>query len=751
MLAELEEKSKGDGRTASICSLGGPKSYIAASYLPIKKQTAEQPTVGWVGEIDPLCWSALCEFAPTIKHRHQVLRATLEALVLRYAGALDLEALRIRVADLIDDSMASSRLSRMQSVGAPFLVCIDGAQNSERAADPQADLTLVYLDGNSHCGWRFREGTWTNGGIERFHLQFCKMLAEILRSPAARVGELDYIPSPERELVSEAWTGVASYGLECQSTVGRFEAIAKRFADLPAVECGHKQIDYQTLNEAANRLAHYLMYFSVRPSSIVAICLPPSIEAVIAKLAVQKLGAVSLIIDPQDAEADRAKTLENCGNPLCITTGPVQGGNIVSLERDAQSIRTQSKLNPAVQIRGEHAAEIVFSLDDFSSSRSTLMLHRSVLSMVSVDAFPQPNVEESIVQTGKLGSGQASFEFWSALLNGAKLVLPMIEFGDDLAGLSAFLKKHKSKLLYIPEGRLSQWLKAGLEGLLVPETLIVGGPGLQSRAMEKLSRKRKRGNLIQAYGNAESGLLSLLKRVDDSAASREDLLPPASPGTAVYVLDPAGLPVAVGAVGELCIESSSLAWGGLSNSTVDGSGYECKHFTAASSGRYYRTGELVRWTESGRIERIGRGVQLAQLESLTVNLYEIESELRKAPHVLDCVVVVRQVAGHLKRLVAYVQMEESIVNLRRTLRDELAKSLPEHLLPSDFVEVQSLPLNRIGQIDRDALALPALGPEVSGAEADARAAESGKLRRPDPRFAKLGLWGLWKQALRKIV
>lgn len=751
MTAGLEEKSKGMGTVASTSFLEEQRSYVAADYLPIQKKEAGQSTIGWVGAVAPGVWTELQNFASTPKQRHQVLRAALEALSLRYAGALDLESLRLRGADLLDDAQAELRRGRKQAAGAKFQLFIEAGLGLETDGECAADLGLIYLEGHTHCGWRYPAGSWSSAGIERFHEQYWTLLAELIRRPSARVGELEYLSSAELELVTTKLSGVAAYDFENQSAVSRFEAIAKRYPDLPAVSFGRTEVDYRTLNEAANRLAHYLMYFSVRPSSIVAICLPPSIEAVIAKLAVLKLGAVAMVLDAQDDEQSREATLRNCGSPLCITTGERTGKDFVNLERDAAAIRTQSKLNPAVQIRAEHAAEIVLSGHGSSGAKSTLILHRSILSMVSVDAYPQPNVDDVLVQTGRAGSAQASFEFWAALLNGSKLVLPMIEFGDDIAGLSEFLRKQRVKLLYVPEAQLPKWLHKGMDGLLVPETLIIGGCGLSTQTLGKLLQRRKKGYLIQAYGCAESGLVGLLRRVEASQPNGADLLPPASPGTAVYVLDPAGIPVGIGAVGELCVEGPSLAWGRLSESTVEGAGFESKQFGALAGGRYYRTGELVRWTEGGRLERIARLSQMSEFEGTLLNLYEIERALRNVPYVLDCAVVVREIAGHLKRLVAYVQLEEEIINLRRTLREELSRALPGCPLPSDFVRVQSLPLNRFGEVERESLSAPAIGPEISDAEADARAAEKGKLKRTAPRSARQGLWGLWKDALRKIV
>jgi non-ribosomal peptide synthetase component F len=747
MLAETEENFL-VGVSTGVLS-GGPRSFVAANYLPVLKRPSESQIIGWLGAVDPEDWQAITAFAPTARQRHQVLRAGLEALSIRYEGDLNPEALRLKFGELLDEEGAIGRLKSIFASGARFQLSVEEAESLDADLEANSDLSLVYLSGHSHCGWRFREGAWTNASMERFHCQYWKLLRQMLQRPDVPIGGLDYLPDEEFDLVTNRISGVPDYECEHSSTASRFEKIAKDFAERTAVVCGGKQISYRDLNEAANRLAHYLMYFSVRPSSVVAICLPPSIELVIAKLAIHKLGAVSLVLDQRSSVEEHAKLLLSCGNPLCIADTSFEGGNALYLAKEASAIRSQSKLNPSVQIRPEHAAEIVVAFDASGAPQTVLNLHRSVLLASAGNSFLRFGCDDVVVQASRSDSAAGSFEFWSALLNGGKLVLPIVEFGDDIAGLAVFIKKNKASRLLIPEGRLAAWLKDGLEGLLAPETLIVWGPDEQSRVIAQLAAHRRKGRILHAYGNAGMGLIGLLRPI--ATAETGSTLAEPVPGTAVYVLDSAGAPVAIGAVGELCVEGPGLAWGYMNDAGQERPSYAAKDFGRGESGRYYRTGDLVRWNDRGRLERVARLGQLAQLDELKLDLFAIEREILKAPQVLACAVVVRQVAGHLKRLVAYVQLQEPVVNLRRVLRDELAKSLPCHMLPHEFVTVQSLPLKADGQLDRQALSAPALGPEVSDAEADARAAEAGKLRRVHPSVSRPGLWDLWKQALRKIV
>ncbi len=748
MLADIDQKvlgSRGPGKSAT----GGWRSVVTAHYLPVEERRHPGSTMGWLGPVPEECWVTLAAFAPTAANRHLVIRAAMEALAIRYAGPLSLKSQSLRLVDLLNEGGQTYRHEDVYSSGASYQVCVEEAESLETQHTEGPDLTLVYLEGNTHCGWRFPEGAWEASGIERFHNHFWSLLLEALRKPNSPIRELEIADGAERDTLLGRWAGLLNYEVESQSTVSRFESIVKEYGGRTAIVHGNRNVSYRTLNEAANRLAHYLMYFSVRPSSVVAICMPPSPEAVIAKLAIQKLGGVSLTLDVTEDAEQRSRTLENCGNPLCITLAPLPGVNVVNLDADAEAIQSQSPMNPAVLIRPEHAAEIVLGAPAAEGRSATLLLHRSILSNSMEQGFMRTGFEDVIVLTGSPGTAHASFEFWSALLNGAKLVLPALETKDNVPFLGELVKKSRATRLLIAEGKLSQWLTSAPDALLAPETLVVGGVGELSEDLVALARHRKRGHLFHAYGNHEMGVLGLIKPLTISHSDTE--IAPPRPSLAAYVLDGAGSLAPVGGVGELCIEGPGLAWGQLSECGATRQRFVTKEFDGGNGGRLYRTGELVRWREGGRLERVGRTELLTNFDGVNLNLFAIERALRKAPNVRNCAVVVRQVAGHLKRLVAYVQLEQPIVNLRRVLRETLSESLPDHMLPVEFLPVRFLPVDSSGNLDRASLSAPALGPDVSGAEADARAVESGAPLRRGAGAQRPGLMALWKQALRKLV
>jgi acyl carrier protein len=131
----------------------------------------------------------------------------------------------------------------------------------------------------------------------------------------------------------------------------------------------------------------------------------------------------------------------------------------------------------------------------------------------------------------------------------------------------------------------------------------------------------------------------------------------------------------------------------------------------------YRTGDLVRWSAGGELTFLGRADQQVKIRGYRIEPGEIEATLRRHPAITDAVVTARQDSG-AKQLVAYLVPEPgSAAPSTNAIREFLARTLPDHLVPSAFVALDELPLSPNGKLDHRAL--PAPGPEpttATGAE-----------------------------------
>jgi thioesterase domain-containing protein len=180
------------------------------------------------------------------------------------------------------------------------------------------------------------------------------------------------------------------------------------------------------------------------------------------------------------------------------------------------------------------------------------------------------------------------------------------------------------------------------------------------------------------------------------------------------VLDESLNQVPRGVAGELYIGGELLARGYLHRPDLSAERFVADPFDA-NGERLYRTGDLVRWNTEGQLEYLGRIDHQVKIRGLRIELGEIEAQLLARPEVREAVVVANE-----NRLIAYVcaKAEEEIDSAR--LRERLGQVLPDYMVPSLIVELESLPLNANGKVDRKAL------PEVAIAVTAGYEAPRGK-------------------------
>ncbi|GLZ31543.1 hypothetical protein Lesp02_37310 [Lentzea sp. NBRC 105346] len=229
----------------------------------------------------------------------------------------------------------------------------------------------------------------------------------------------------------------------------------------------------------------------------------------------------------------------------------------------------------------------------------------------------------------------------------------------------------------------------GREALASLESLLVGGEALPAALSEELSSLVPLRNM---YGPTETTIWSCTG--SDSFIGR----PIAN--TSVYVLDPAQAPVPVGVPGELYIGGRGVTRGYLGRADLTASRFVPSPF---GDGVLYRTGDLVRYRRDGVLEFLGRTDDQVKLRGYRIEPGEIESVLREHPSVTGAAVVLRE-----NRLVAYVTGSADV-------REYLESRLPEYMVPSHIVALESLPYTPNGKLDRRAL--PAPGGPSSGSVA----------------------------------
>ncbi len=571
--------------------------------------------------------------------------------------------------------------------------------------------------------------------------RFLDRLGEILRAagrgPASKLRDLAWVPPAEAAAIESWAAGSAPAAAGAATLPALFEQQAARTPDATAVTAEEGTLSYRALNERANRLAHLLIGRGVGPEDLVALCLPRSLDLVVAVLAVLKAGAAYLPLDP-DTPAERLAFMLGDARPAAVLARsesaaafPAGAGRLVL---DAAETRTALEGSPAADptdrdrrapLRPLHPAYVIYTSGSTGTPKGVVVSHHATARLFEAT---QPWFNFGAGEVWTLFHAYtfdfSVWELWGPLLHGGRLVVvPYLTSRAPGEFLQLLVREGVTVLNQTPSAfhQLQQADRenAELGRRLALRWVIFGGEALSlDRLADWYGRHPENAPvLVNMYGITETTVHVSYLRLDArlAAAGGGSLIGRGIPDLGVRVLDAYFRPVATGVPGELHVSGAGLARGYLRRSALT-----AERFVPDPAGppgsRMYRTGDLARWRQGGVLEYLGRNDHQVKIRGFRVELGEIEAALARQAGVAQAVVLAPEDASGSKRLVGYAVPVPGHAVDPAALRQELSRTLPEYMVPAVIVPLAALPLTRNGKLDRAALPAPA-GPASSGGDA----------------------------------
>ncbi len=485
-----------------------------------------------------------------------------------------------------------------------------------------------------------------------------------------------------------------------------FAAQAARRPDAVAVRGERRRLSYGELDARANQLAHQLRSLNVGPDTPVAVCMPRSLDLIVALLGILKAGGAYLALDPNQPRERHGVLLEDSGASVLLVRGTPPAALdglaevVVRLDRDRAVLAEQPIDDPKAEVTPRHLAYLAYTSGSTGTPKGAAIPHHAVTRLVIGPDFLPIAEDDIFLQLAPVAFDASTLEIWGPLLNGATLELfpPHDPTPEQIASV---VEKTGVTVLWLTAGLFHQIAQGPIARLAGLRTLLAGGDVLSiphvNRALAALPNTR----LINGYGPTENTTFTCCHHID--APVEGDSVPIGRPisGTDVYVLDDALRPVVPGEVGELYAGGRGVARGYLGRAALTALRFLPDPFAQRPGARMYRTGDQVRQRPDGVFEFLGRADDQVKIRGFRVEPGEIEAAIARHPGVREAAVVAQPDPGGGRRLVAFVTGRQVSTP---ALRRELAEVLPPYAVPSAFVSVRSLPLTPNGKVDRAALA-----------------------------------------------
>ncbi|SIT78514.1 MULTISPECIES: non-ribosomal peptide synthetase [Burkholderiaceae] len=537
------------------------------------------------------------------------------------------------------------------------------------------------------------------------------MLRAMVACPQQPVATLELLSPDERQLLLDTWNATQQAYPSHWCVHQLFEAQVERTPEAPALVFEAQTLSYAQLNAQANRLAHQLIEWGVRPETRVAICVQRSAALVVGLLAILKAGGAYVPLDPSYPGERLAHILADAAPSIVLAdaAGRAALGEAALAEctvLDPATLPALPDTNPSVAgLTARHLAYVIYTSGSTGTPKGVMVPHHAIARLVINNGYVDISAGDRVAFAANPAFDASTFEVWAPLLNGATVVV--IDHDTVLmpAAFAHTLREQRISILWLTVGLFNQMVTQVDTAFSQLKALIVGGDVLDARWVAQVMRESPPEQLINGYGPTESTTFATTYKIT-SVPETNASIPIGRPiaNTRVYLLDAHGQPVPLGAVGELYIGGAGVARGYLNRPELTAERFVPDPFSDEAGARLYKTGDLARYRPDGNLEFVGRNDEQVKIRGFRIEPGEIAACLTAHPQVRDTVVVTTG-GGQDKRLVAYVVAEpnEALVG---TLRAHVSAALPEYMVPSAFVRLDAWPLTPNGKLDRRALPAP---------------------------------------------
>jgi amino acid adenylation domain-containing protein len=548
--------------------------------------------------------------------------------------------------------------------------------------------------------------------------RFEVLLQGIVADPDRRISTLPLLMETEKHQLLVEWNDTKRDYPQDKCIHQLFEEQVERTPEAVAVIFGDQQLTYQELNRQANQLAHYLRKLGIRPELLVGICMERSLEMVVGLLGILKAGGAYVPLDPQYPKQRLAFLLEDTQVSVLLTQQrlvtylPEHAAKVVRLDMEDKAIRTESIENPVSEATADTLAYVIYTSGSTGEPKGVMISHRGICNRLlwGQEAYGLTD-SDRVLHAFSLSFDFATWEIFTSLVAGAQLIIAEPGGNQDSSYLVKLIIGSKITLAgFVPSMLKAIFEESEIEGCNSLKRVVCGGEVLPVELQERFFAAWEGVELQNTYGPTEASIdvsFWVCRREDDSR-SKWQRVPIGRPiaNTQIYISDSHLQPVPVGLPGELHIGGAGLARGYLNRPYLTAERFIPNPFSNQPGTRLYKTGDLARYLPDGNIEFLGRIDHQVKIRGFRIELGEIETVLSKHPAVREAVVVAREESPGDKRLVAYVVRSQDGASTINELRTFVKEKLPEYMVPSAFVFLDSLPFTPNGKVDRKALPVP---------------------------------------------
>jgi amino acid adenylation domain-containing protein/non-ribosomal peptide synthase protein (TIGR01720 family) len=704
--------------TTLLYRLTGQDDIVVGIPASGRSLEGSEAMVGYCSHLLPIrnCILGDASFQQHLKTQRSVLLEAYEHQDYPFAKLID--KLNIQ-RDASQSLLVTTTFNFDRRVDVPAMPRLQTKLLSQPISFTDYDLSLNVLEINEklivECD--YNTDLFDSSTIDRWLEHFQTLLVGIVKNPEQTVSQLPLLTTSQKHQLLVEWNNTQTDFPQDKCIHELFVQQAELNNNAVAVEYAGEKLTYCELNTRANQLAHYLQSNGVKPEVLVGIYLERSLEMLVAMLGILKAGGAYVPLDPAYPQERVAHMLSDSQVSVLVTTAKLQhqlppnSAKLVQLDTQWAVISHQQNTNPVNTAKPENLAYVIYTSGSTGKSKGVMIPHQALVNHnCAIAKNYELTTSDRILQFASFSFDVAAEEIFPTWLSGATLVLRPAEL-RTIASFAEFVKQEKLTVLNLPVPYWQEWVSQmpQVEWVENVRLLIVGSDRVP---LERFTSWQKHiganTSWRNAYGPTEATITATVcSSIPTGEQAKTNSLPIGRPitNTQTYILDQHLQPVPIGVIGELYIAGAPLARGYLNRPELTAEKFISNPFSPEGKARMYKTGDKARFQSDGTIEFIGRIDHQVKIRGFRIELAEIETVVSQHQNVKESVVVARPDQNGNQRLIAYLVCKQAQPNTSE-LRSFLKEKLPEYMIPSVFVVLESLPIMPNGKLERNALPAP---------------------------------------------
>ncbi|WP_375503885.1 amino acid adenylation domain-containing protein [uncultured Jatrophihabitans sp.] len=535
---------------------------------------------------------------------------------------------------------------------------------------------------------------------DRLAAHLGELVSTLDEDSARTAGDANMLPSAELERLVAAGTAAEPAPQVEDTLLEAFERQAAQSPDAPALDDGTTALTFAELDAAANATAAGLRA-SGAGSRPVAIVTDRTVATVVSMLAAWKCGQPFQPLGPGTPAERLERQLARSGADVVLAAVDHTVGSVPTYRQQDLAQRGATLAADLTATTPEDPAYLLATSGSTGEPKIVVVRHRNAVAYARGVAdrlrIGGPGSRLGVVTS--LSTDLAYTMVLPALFGGGSIRLLSDDELSDVTSLDRVVRAESIAAVKLTPS-LARALLAGEQPVLSAPLVVLGGEALEAELVESLYAAGVQ-RVVNHYGPTETTVGATIHDVARGAYSAGPVpIGRPLPGVRTFVLDARQHLAPFGVSGQLAIGGSGVSAGYLGDPDTTAT-----VFTVFDDQSVYLTGDSVRLDDGGHLVYLGRGDGQVKIRGHRVELAEIESTLRGSSLVKDAAVLVDPDDPDGDRLVAYVSGDGGTST--DELRSALGRTLPDHMIPAQFVTLADLPRMANGKLDRAALPRPA--------------------------------------------